>query len=101
MFNDDGVSSMELFGHKIGAMLEDAGTDEVDYLRDVHILRTDLPASSTSCTQIHNICSSPILRRRTTQFHSDASRATETVKANSCNNGAVLNTKTTIDTALN
>jgi len=100
MFNEDSISSMELYGHKVGSMLEDARTDEVDYLGDVYILRTDLPTSSTSRTQIHNVCCSPILRRRTTQFHSDASRATETVKANSCDNGAMLNTETTIDTAL-
>jgi hypothetical protein len=82
-------------------MLEDARTDEVDYPGDVYILRTDLPAGSAPRAQIHNVCCSPILRRRTTQFHSDASGATETVKANSSDNGAVLNTETTIDTALN
>jgi hypothetical protein len=101
MFNDNGVSSMELFGHKIRSVLEDARTDEVDYLGDVYILRTDLPAGSTSGTQIHNVCCSPILRRRTTKFHSDASGATETVKTNTSDNGAVLNTETTVDTALN
>jgi hypothetical protein len=82
-------------------MLEDARTDEVDYLGDIYILRTDLPAGSTSRTQIHNVCRSPIFRRRATQFHSDASRAAETVKANSGDNWAVLNTETTVDTALN
>jgi hypothetical protein len=101
MFNNDGVSSMELLGHKVGSVLEDARTDEVDYLGDVYILWTYFPASSTSRTQIHNVCRGPILRRRTTQFHSDTSGATETVKANSSDNGAVLNTESTVDTALN
>jgi len=101
MFNEDSIGSMELYGHKVGSVLEDARTDEVDYLGDIYILRTDLPAGPTPRTQIHNVCRGPILRRRTTQFYGDASRSTETVKANSSDNGAVLNTETTVDTTRN